>query len=112
MQIEYVQSCSVTILAYVRNGYFFFLWVLDNPRGQYKQNIICIYIDYLKKDSGSLIFLNFTRPKLPDLTSLDTWFVWLTQWCTVGVRLHQVDTWADGTLESELNAAAAGHVHP
>lgn len=26
MQIEYVQSCSVTILAYVRNGYFFFLW--------------------------------------------------------------------------------------
>lgn len=74
MQIEYVQSCSVTILAYVRNGYFFFLWVLDNPRGQYKQNIIppevCIYIDYLKKDSGSLVFSKFYKTQITRFNEL------------------------------------------
>lgn len=93
-------------------SFFFGYWI---TLVAIKQNIICIYDDYQKKESFSFFLrpdLNFTRPKIPDLTSLDTWFVWLTQWCTVGVRLHQVDTWADGTLESELNAAAAGHVHP
>lgn len=44
--------------------------VLDNPRGQYKQNIICIYIDYLKKESGSLVFSKFYKTQITRFNEL------------------------------------------
>lgn len=43
--------------------------VLDNPRGQYKQNIICIYIDYLKKDSA-LFFSKFYKTQITRFNEL------------------------------------------